>query len=127
MLELLKNESFASVCGLTNDAVLIANIFHSVIVVIKIFIPIVLIIFGMLDLGKAVMSNDEKTMKEAQGKLIKRFIYAVLVFLIVTLVQTIIGFISNSGASVSDDNGVNVQSCINCFVNGVNSQTGACN
>lgn len=124
MLELLKNESFTSVCGLASDAVLIANIFHSVIVVIKIFIPIVLIIFGMLDLGKAVMSNDEKTMKEAQGKLIKRFIYAVLVFLIVTLVQTVIGFISNSGASVSDDD-VNVHACINCFVNGVNS-AGTC-
>lgn len=127
MLELLKNDGFASVCGLTNDAVLIANIFHSVIVIIKVFIPIALIIFGMLDLGKAVMSNDEKTMKEAQGKLIKRFIYAVLVFLIVTLVQTVIGFINNSGASVSDDNGVNVQACINCFVNGVNSKTGTCN
>ena len=124
MLELLKNESFTSVCGLTSDAVLIANIFHSVIVVIKIFIPIALIVFGMLDLGRAVMSNDEKIMKEAQGKLIKRFIYAVLVFLIVTLVQTVIGFISNSGASVSDDD-VNVQACINCFVNGVSS-AGAC-
>lgn len=124
MLELLKNVSFTSVCGLTSDAVLIANIFHSVIVVIKIFIPIALIVFGMLDLGKAVMSNDEKTMKEAQGKLIKRFIYAVLVFLIVTLVQTVIGFISNSGASGIDDD-VNVQACINCFVNGVNS-AGTC-
>lgn len=124
MLELLKNVSFTSVCGLTSDAVLIANIFHSVIVVIKIFIPIALIVFGMLDLGRAVMSNDEKIMKEAQGKLIKRFIYAVLVFLIVTLVQTVIGFISNSGASVIDDD-VNVQACINCFVNGVNS-AGTC-
>ena len=122
MLELLKvkGAAFTTVCGLTSDAVLIANIFHSVIVVIKIFIPIALIVFGMLDLGRAVMSNDEKIMKEAQGKLIKRFIYAVLVFLIVTLVQTIIGFISNSGADVDTDD-VKVQTCVDCFVNGVNN------
>ena len=37
---------------------------------------IILIIFGMLDLAKAVMANDDKEMKEAQKKLIKRIVYA---------------------------------------------------
>ena len=121
MLELLKNDGFASVCGLTNDAVLIANIFHSVIVIIKVFIPIALIIFGMLDLGKAVMSNDEKTMKEAQGKLIKRFIYAVLVFLVVTLVQVVLGFVDNANQGTTG----NAKTCISCFVKGAD-ENGNC-
>ena len=51
-----------------------------------IIIPIALILFGVIDLGKAVIASDEKEIKEAQSKLIKRFIYAALVFLIVFLV-----------------------------------------
>ena len=36
--------------------------------VIKVLIPILLVAYGMIDLTKAVMSNDEKVMKEAQGR-----------------------------------------------------------
>ena len=53
---------------------------------IKVIVPIILIIVGMLDLAKAVGEKDEKQIKEAQQKLIKRAIAAVLVFLVVTLV-----------------------------------------
>ena len=118
MLNLLTN---LSDCGLTSDAAVIANLVHAVIN-IKIFIPIVLIIFGMLDLGKAVMSNDEKTMKEAQGKLIKRFIYAVLVFLIVTLVQVVLGFVDKANQGTTG----NAKTCVSCFVKGAD-ENGNCN
>jgi hypothetical protein len=119
MLNLLTN---LSDCGLTSDAAVIANLVHAVINIIKIFIPIVLIIFGMLDLGKAVMSNDEKTMKEAQGKLIKRFIYAVLVFLVVTLVQVVLGFVDKANQGTTGD----AKTCISCFVKGAD-ENGNCN
>lgn len=119
MLNLLTN---LSDCGLTSDAAVIANLVHAVINIIKIFIPIVLIIFGMLDLGKAVMSNDEKTMKEAQGKLIKRFIYAVLVFLVVTLVQVVLGFVDKANQGTAGD----AKTCISCFVKGAD-ESGNCN
>lgn len=65
-----------------------------VVNLIKIAIPIILIIFGMLDLAKAVMSNDEKEMKGAQTKLIKRVIYAVAVFLVVSIVQLLFGVLA---------------------------------
>ncbi len=57
--------------------------------VLQIGIPIILIVLGTLDLGKAVLSGDDKVVKEAQSKLIKRCIYAILVFFIVTLVNLI--------------------------------------
>ena len=47
----------------------------------QIGIPIVLIIYGTIDLGKAVIASDEKEIKAAQSRLIKRFIYAAMVFL----------------------------------------------
>lgn len=55
--------------------------------VLQIGIPIILIVLGTLDLGKAVISSDDKAVKEAQGKLIKRCIYAICVFFIVTIIS----------------------------------------
>ena len=67
--------------------------------VVKLFqwgIPMVLIIFGMLDLGKAVIAGKEDEMKKAQGTLIKRVIYAVAVFLVVTIVSFAMGLVGST-------------------------------
>lgn len=95
---------------------MLPEIVNLVVTLIKIFVPIVLVIFGMIDLAKAVMSNDEKEMKGAQTKLIKRVIYAVLVFLIISIVQLVFGVLSSTGAS--DDS---VAGCISCFVSGTDN------
>lgn len=87
---------------------------HLIVNIIKIVIPIILVIFGMLDLGKAVMSNDEKEMKGAQTKLIKRVLYAVLVFFIIALVQWIFGALDADSVKGSEK----ANSCFNCFLNG---------
>ena len=88
----------------------IPSLISTVVSIIKIGVPILLIIFGMLDLGKAVISNDEKEMKGAQGKLIRRCIYAALVFLVVAIVQFVIGLV---------DSDASTNSCISCFINDV--------
>ena len=86
--------------GLTPVISLAKNVFK----LIQFGVPILLIIFGAIDLGKAVISNDEKTMKSAQGMLIKRLIYAVAVFLVVTLVTVAMGLVSSANASDADSN-----------------------
>ena len=88
------------------------NIF---VTILKIAIPIILIIFGMLDLAKAVMANDDKEMKEAQKKLIKRIVYAVVVFFVIALVQFVFGRLN----SANGGNDTGAVGCIDCFVNGV--------
>ena len=62
--------------------------------IFQIGIPILLIILGTIDLGKAVMSSDDKEVKAAQSRLIKRCIYAVAVFFVVTLVQLVMGLVA---------------------------------
>ena len=52
------------------------------------------------DLGKAVISSDDKAVKEAQSKLIKRCIYAILVFFIVTLLNLLFTMVGNTADSV---------------------------
>lgn len=63
--------------------------------VLQIGIPIILVVLGTLDLGKAVISSDDKAVKEAQSKLIKRCIYAILVFFIVTLINLLFTMVGN--------------------------------
>lgn len=53
---------------------------------LQIFVPIILIIMGTIDMARAVMSNDDKGMKEATSRFIRRALSAVLVFFITTIV-----------------------------------------
>ena len=74
---------------------------NGLIPVIQIAIPIILIILGMLDLGKAVIASKEDEIKSAQKLLIKRIVYAVAVFLVIAIVTLIFGIVGNN----TDDNG----------------------
>ena len=82
----------------------VLGIVKDVIRLLQIGIPIILILMGTIDLGKAVISSKDEEMKKAQGILIKRIIYAVavfLVFFIVNLVMTIVS--DNAGKNVNNN------------------------
>ena len=64
----------------------IISVVMAVVSVFQFVIPVLLILFGLIDLGKAVIAGKEDEMKKAQGTLIKRIIYAVAVFFVVTIV-----------------------------------------
>ena len=115
MLEVLANVSCGSGTGKIVIDSMVPGVVSTVVTLIKIGVPILLVIFGMLDLGKAVMSNDEKEMKGAQTKLIKRCLYAVLIFFIFAIVQFIVGILGRQGETENS----NIQSCMDCFINGV--------
>lgn len=67
------------------------NVVGFVVKTIWIGIPILLIVLGMIDLGKAVVASKEDEVKKATKAFGKRFIYAVAVFLVVWLVGFVLG------------------------------------
>ncbi len=77
---------------------------------IQIGIPILLIVFGTIDLGKAVISSDDKEIKAAQGRLIKRCIYAAAVFFVTTLVTLLMNIVAK-GADESENNTTSWATC----------------
>ncbi len=77
---------------------IVSVIKNGVFPLVQIGIPILLIVFGTLDLGKAVIASDEKEVKAAQGRLVKRFIYAAAVFFVVTLVSVVMGIVAKGDA-----------------------------
>ena len=62
--------------------------------IVQIGIPILLIVFGTIDLGKAVISSDEKEVKGAQSRLVKRCIYAVAIFFVSTVVSLVMSLVA---------------------------------
>ncbi len=73
----------------------VVTLLKNVVKLFQFFIPILLILFGMIDLGKAVIAGKEDEMKAAQKILIKRLIYAVTVFLVVTIVSVVMGLVGS--------------------------------
>ena len=106
-------------CGGFEIDPILPSITYLIVSVINIGIPIVLIFLGMLDLGKAVMANDEKVMKEAQGRLIKRFVYAIIIFLLVAIVQLVFSIIGKASQDSKAENTKqeSISGCISCFIN----------
>ena len=89
----------------------IPEMVHLIVTILQIAVPIILIIFGMLDLGKAVMAQKEDEIKKAQGTFVKRLIAAALVFFVVMIVQVVTKL-------VAGDEGENIWDCVNCFIGG---------
>ena len=71
--------------------------------IVQIGIPILLIVFGTIDLGKAVISSDEKEVKQAQSRLIKRCIYAAAIFFITTIVSLIMSLVGTGADETETD------------------------
>lgn len=94
--------------GLTPIVKIIKN---GVFPIVQIGIPILLIVFGTIDLGKAVISSDDKEVKQAQSRLIKRCIYAVAIFFITTLVSILMSLV----ATGADSDETNTSSWAQCW------------
>ena len=64
--------------------------------IIWIGIPIILIVMGTIDLGKAVISSDDKEIKASTGRLVKRIVYAIVIFFMVTIVSLVMSIITKA-------------------------------
>lgn len=95
----------ADACGGLGPIVsLIKNIFK----IIQIVVPILLILWGAFDLAKAVIASDDKEIKGATSKLIRRAVVAAAVFFIVTLVTVVMNLVTSSA---EDADTVSWQTC----------------
>lgn len=73
----------------------ITGLTSTIYTIIKIAVPLLLIIFGMLDLGKAVISQKEDDIKKQQNVFVKRLIVAALVFFVFAIVQLLVNLITD--------------------------------
>ena len=65
-----------------------------IIYIIRIGIPIIVVLLGTLDLGKAVIAGEDKKIKEAQKAFVRRLIYGVAIFFVFTIVKMVFGLLN---------------------------------
>ncbi len=78
----------------------IVKVIVSLIKILMIVVPIVLILLGTIDLGKAVIASEDKEIKAAQSLFIKRLIYAAVIFFVPMLVGVIMNLVATGDSSV---------------------------
>ncbi len=100
------------VCGDTDVPYVAAQITTTVINILKIVTPIIIIIFGMIDLVKAVVAQKEDDIKKGSRTFLKRVLLGAFVFLVFVFVEVIIGLVAPKNENT------NMWNCVDCFVNG---------
>lgn len=83
-----------------------------VLLVFKIVIPILLIVLGMMDLGKAVVASKDDEIKKATTHLAFRAAAAVIIFFLPTLVGMVLSLVSNFSESGAKDDYDTCRACI---------------
>lgn len=61
--------------------------------IIKWIVPLIIIVLGMVDFGKAAISNDEKAINKALFALVRRLLAGIVIFFIPTIVMAILNAI----------------------------------
>lgn len=85
--------------------------FGILLLLFKIVIPVILIIIGVISLGKAVISDDDKELKKCLSLMLKKFIVAVCIFFIPTIVTMLFGLVTDFN-EVKDD----YEACKTCII-----------
>ena len=103
---------FLSVC--TDLAPIVRFIKFGVLPLLYVGIGIIIIIFVIIDIAKAVIASDEKEVKGYQKAAIRRVIYGIVIFFVVVLVNLVFNLLSSSGATGGDVADANWYDCWSC-------------
>ncbi len=87
---------------------------YHIINLIKNLTPVVLIIMGSLDFGKAVISQKEEEIKRAQAAFIKKLIAGAAVFFVIVFARWVLTIIDNTGQADTSD----AFKCVSLLLNG---------
>ena len=106
-------EFFQILACTDEDMKVLFGVIQTVMNVIRWVIPIILIVMGTMDIAKVVTTsnNDEKEVKAATKKLTTRVIYAIVIFLIPTIVSLIFKLLPASIGAGADLKGNNWKDC----------------
>lgn len=78
---------------------------------LKILVPLIIIILGVIDFSKATLSSDDKAISKAATTLIQRLILGIAIFLIPTIVNLVLNLVKESVEVVG-----NTGACYTCLL-----------
>ena len=119
---LLLMEGIDGFCSNTHQLLAIVG---WILTVFKIAIPIIIIILGLIDLGKAAVSDKPEEIKKSATSLLYRLIGGVAIFFVPMIIMTAFGWVSGWDKATSElgeynNNGYKTQEwniCKACIIN----------
>lgn len=90
MLALNFLDGATTVC---NDAEDIIVLVGKIVSVFQIAIPIILVVVGLISLGKAVVAGKDDEVKKATSGLVKKIVFAAAIFFVVTIVKMVVSLV----------------------------------
>lgn len=78
----------------------------------KIVIPLILLVLGSFELGKAIVAQKDDEIKAATSKLVKKLIVGIIIFFIPTLIGLIFNLVSGFNEKPVQDEYKKCKSCI---------------
>lgn len=100
------NDSYLTCAETVRIPYQIVSLLRTIEVIIKIGVPILLIVMGMIDFAKVVIGKPDEQMKKTKSAFMSRFISAILVFFVVSIVEMILPIIN------TDDKVIACTKCI---------------
>ncbi|MBO4245614.1 MAG: hypothetical protein J5892_02590 [Bacilli bacterium] len=98
-------------CASTSGVLKVFKLVGYAIIIIRILVPIALIIYGSIEMFKVVMSGKEEAMSTAISNLFKKFIAALIIFIVPTVVNFAVSLVGNA-IQKNDDYFKNCNTCI---------------
>ena len=83
-----------------------------VLFAIKIIVPLIIIVLGIIDFAKASLSSDDKAVSKAASSLLNRFIIGIAVFFVPTVVSIVLGLVVTK-----EEDGTGIDACRVCLLN----------
>ena len=85
----------------TGEILDIFNLIGKIVEIFQIAIPIILVVLGLISLGKAVVASKDDEVKKATTGLVKKLVLAAAIFFIVAIVKLVIGLVSGDASQNS--------------------------
>lgn len=105
---------FYTLAGCADIPCPVFEITHIIKNIIEVVVPVVLIIFGMIDFAKATMAHDEGDIAKAKDTFIKRLIAAISMFFVIFVLELAFSIIAKSADKAGEgQDGRSVWTCVN--------------
>lgn len=100
------------VSGFCTEASTILQFVGWILTFFKIGIPLIIIVYGMIDFGKAVVASEDDEIKNQTRRVLYRALAGVVIFFIPTLIMWIFGAITEYGNSFDEANFEQCKTCV---------------
>lgn len=82
----------------------------------KLFLPLVLVVLGIFDIGKAIISSKSEDVKKNMKNFLKKVVVCVVVFFIPTICLVVFSFVGGFN-DIKNESGIDYDVCYSCMFN----------